>query len=532
MVNDLIDVKYTDRTAYTDIASGDVMGCPFEYHWGPVDELQVLSRSEFYDLYPESLPNGYTGDLSRYFGYAQIKQAFSFGMPEVEVIRPQGDWAYEVFKLTGSTPSAISQVPAADPFSTQTSGWLYVSSKYPGYLPKSLVDPYDSIAVQVLVSSDATVFTVKVLGIKNSTITAVIEEFEGNGIQGSTLDGAKYYIDDVCANSRYIKVKFDASFTGTKMGHTSSTYTSFLSVGETISGVAAAYPSELNASDYRPYFDDYYADFFVSNATLLISPISTNQLDADIFNIAQERQSVTGVVGYPIVNTFSKSDIQTYIASGITGASKNQFTFFVAGREIVSVFGSKIASNCVGGFCGCTAAVARSARLNQLASAFSYGSYAGSISETLKMKDANDLMKDGVISVIATRNGNYIWGTRNTYTRTTSMFARANVTRVVANLLRNAFPIALDAIHTDAAANVTERSRYQTRFSTVINDLIANGNLQPQSEANCMGNINSDYNTQGGRIFNVIFTCYFIGLVEKVVINIVATDSSVTANIQ
>lgn len=532
-MSDLISVRYTDLTTYNDTTSGDVLGCPIEYHWGPVDQLQVLGRVEFFETYQESLPKGATPDsttLSRYYGYAQIKKAFELGMPKVEVVRPRGNYKWQSFTMSSTTP-VLSLVDADTPFVGVASSWLQVSLKYPGFLPNSMVGNYDTIGCQVLEFNN--VITINVVGIVSNAISAVIETFEGSGVVGDTLDGQKYFIEDVVnANSNYIQCNYIG--TGTHNCHTSTTFTKFVNLGDTHSGSTIAYPTAIadtttqSVGNWSYYLSTYYSDFFTSSCTLLISPTNSGVQHNIIKAIAEQRQTCLGVYGYPLSETFTKTAITTFNSN----TPKSKFCLFVVGREKVSVFSVNIASNCVGGWCGATANVAKTAKLNQLASAFSYGAYSGSLTNTLSLTDANDLIKSGVISVISAKNGNYIWGTRDQYSKTTSFYARANVMRVVAYLLSNAFPIALDALHTDASTDPLTKSVFQGRFTSLVDDLVATHNLQVNSKADVMGEINSDRNTQGGKIFNVVFTCYFIGLTEEVVINIVATDNSVTANIQ
>ena len=61
--------------------------------------------------------------------------------------------------------------------------------------------------------------------------------------------------------------------------------------------------------------------------------------------------------------------------------------------------------------------------------------------------------------------------------------------------------------------------------------MIAQQNLQPDSYADASAAINTDYLTKGGTELNLILVLHFIGLVERVKIKIVATDSSVNAEI-
>lgn len=520
--SDKIKVNYTDLTNYVNIESGDILGCAFEYHWGETDKLLTLTKGDFFKMYPESVVSGtftLNGNESRYNAYAQIKKFFENGGELVECVRAKGNWQYFSKNITSSASTA-SATASDNQFPTASnSAKIEVATKYAGMFPTSMI-PSGCTGVMVVVDYNSTtaVMTVTVKGYTGTASSPVadviLETFKGGLTMGEYVDGQPYFIDDVVNNnSKYINIKYTA------LPSSFATATVVFAPLATLP-TATAWTSTM--------IDTFFKDRMLSNCTLLISPTNDETLNNDIVSIANTRQNCIAVVGLNVATTFTKANVIT----SATATTKDKFCVYIAGREVLELFGGKIPSNCVGGWCGSTSAVAETVRINQLASAFTYGQYLGVLSDTLSLDDACDLMDNyGVTSVVGTSRGNYIWGIKTTYSITTSYFAYANVMRVLSNFLRNAFPIAMSALHTDASANELTRSSFQQKFSNIVDNLVATQNLKADSYIECMGDINSDENTNGGRIFNVYCSLHFISLTESVVFNIVATDSSVSTTL-
>lgn len=538
-VTQLIDVKYTDLTNYTAGAGNDVLGVPFEHHWGPVGVLNTLTQSAFFQNYPESLPVGFNAiNPSRYYAYAQIKKAFDFPNTLVEPYRVQGGWKFSEINVLSATtsPNTHTVSQSAKQFASLSTSAFVISSKYPGIPPKSLIGDYDRVAVVLSVTKETSLIDIKICGaIKVASqpsglylqedadyfevdLSAPIEEFEGVTDPTAMLDGASYFIEDVCRKSDFISVEVNAEAL----------------IPSTIDSEAihmfqdAEIPEAPSQQDWEDALQ-VYDDTLVSDATILISPVATADCDNKVLNIGQSRQDLNSVIGYPTAAVFDKDAIETFLTT--MAGVRNMFGIFVAGREQYKIFGYKIQLNCVGGWCGATFQIAKSVRTNQLASAFTYGGYNGTLTESLSFDEVCELHKLGVISVYSSNVGPMIWGVRSLHTRQTSYFGQANVMRVLTKILRQMFPECLNAIHTDAAANPITRANFNIRFNSIINDEIAQQNLLGDSYADCMGEINSDVNTKGGRIFNLVLSLHFIGLVESMSVRVFATDSSVTAKI-
>lgn len=283
-----------------------------------------------------------------------------------------------------------------------------------------------------------------------------------------------------------------------------------------------------------------FNDYESSICTLLINPFIAksavqgdtsfvDEYDTAIKNIAEYRKNCLAIVGYPIDNstTYDKATILAYFNNHSSKGSK--FCIAIQGQEYFSVLGRRFTLNCVGGYAGAMVNIAKEAHLNQIASGYVYGNYGGSLKKSLLSGPVIDLMEEGINSVYTSSRGNLIWGTRTRYGRQSSYFGKINVMRVCSMLLKNIFPIAIETLHTDAASNPITRASLSTMLNSVIDRYITNQDLQPDSYADCSDSINTDYLTKGGTVLNIILMLHFIGLVERVSIKIIATDTSVTA---
>lgn len=550
---DLINVQFVDLTNHVSTNADDIMGVVFDYHWGPANKLLVLDRAEFDQYFPESLPVGAASvDVVNYFAYAQIRKAFDLGLSKVEIMRlnPTGRWKYGQVNVTAATidggssdHTGISSIDggsatlvgttivdngAATLFTALSGNQLddeapiSIGLKYPGVLPKSLISGADRLAVKIRIVDS--VVTIKVCSVRGTGVDAeytTLEEFEGGYVVGQMIEGRSFYLPDVVASSDFIvcAVNDDSIEDLPESVGLFPTLEDY----ETVPTVDADYIQAIST-----VLTTVYSDIQQSQCTMLISSVPTSDLDLDIINVCASRMNVNSIIGYPTANVFDKDHILTFQQ----GLVKDKFEFFICGREMIEVFGLKLLSNCVGGWCGATAKIARDVRLNQPASAITYGAYAGTLEESLAFGDVLTLHNDnGVCSVYKSYTGPQIFGVRSQNTKQNSYFGKMNVMRVCAAILKNVFPQALNAIHTDVAANDVSRTSFEAGLNSIMGFFIANQNLQPDSRAICSKDINTDYLTKGGTELNIILVCHFIGVVEKVNIKVVATDSSVTAEI-
>lgn len=489
--SDLLNVEFQDATSYVTTNTSDVLGIVMPYHWGPFNTLTVLDRQGFNEMFPESLPYGkqLPSDNS-YFAFAQVKRFFQSGGSSVEIYRP----------LLGNKYVGIE---------ADTTGWV-VCTKYPGSLPLSLC-PTNTTKCTVSYN-DSTIKVTATVGDDE----VVLESYTGQFNDPTAVeDGISTYLPNLVSTSQIITVL--------KKDDISSCFTTNSNLFVDLD------KSDNLETDLKSALSNFN-DLDTSVSTLLTSPVPNSNLDSDLISIADTRMNCTAVVGYPTTNTFDKSSISASLTIAKSLTTK-MFSCFVACREYVQIFGNTILSNGLGLFCGKTANIASSVRLNQLASAKSYGFCSASLAATLKFSDVLSLHESGCISIYQSSTGPQIFGVRSLYKNQSSYFGKFNVSRVLASILKQVFPVCLNAVHTDAASNPITRASLNTQLSSIIDEFVANQNLKSSSYVDMSDELNTDVLTKGGTILNILLSLNFIGLVEKINIKVVATDSSVTAEI-
>lgn len=558
-VLDLIDVKFQDATSHTSTTSTDTIGLVMPFYWGEADKVLVYNRTTFYEMFPESLPIGVKSitNTDLYSAYAQVKAVFAHGAGEVEIYRPSGGWRYQNLTIdsagavTGTSNKLTQSLEKYDETKAVT-----IALKHAGFIPQALAYGFENISVGVALENsmdytDGAIIKINVYGVDADGVKTLLETFEGASNPTAKIGGESIFLEDVVnGNSVFIDVRatdnvvisediaevefacnaYDESFAFTPE-HTEGE-------GQEAQTVSASFTAEFKTGIDGGYamFNDYDS----SICTLLISPFVTksakqgnteliSEYDAYIKNIAEYRKNCLAVVGYPTDNSpvYDKSTIETYFNGHSSKGSK--FCIAVQGQEYISVFGQRFVLNCVGGYCGAMVNIAKEAHLNQIASGYVYGNYGGSLKKSLLSGAVIDLMEVGINSVYTSKRGNIIWGTRTRYGRQSSYFGKINVMRVTTMLLKNIFPIAIETLHTDAASNPITRSSLSTMLNSIIDTYKSNQDLLWDSIADCSDAINTDYLTKGGTVLNIILRLHFIGLVERVSIKIVATDTSVTA---
>lgn len=543
---DLIDVKFQDATNHVSFTSDDIMGLVMPYFWGEADKMRVHNKTTFYEMYPESLPIGVSGltdnDRDLYSAYAQVKAYFAHGGGQIEVYRPSSGFKYQQMSISASGTSEGASMTMADNQHDETAA-LSVALKYAGFVPQSMAVGYSNIQIKVesteLKGYDGAdqCLKISVQGVKASDNSIVdLEVFEGSTNPLANIDGESIYLENV-VNSNFIDVKVFGVVTAMASAIT-KTCNEYVNSGNTPNVVLDDNADNVIANGVLDAYK-YFRDFEVSNATLIINPFVKStiacygEIDDAIGSLVEYRKNVQGVIGYPINLDYDYDTIESYFVSGNGGVSSNakgnKFCIALQGREIISLFGYRYTLNCVAGYCGKMINVAKEAHLNQIASGYIYGIYGGSLKESLLSGDVIELMEKGVNSVFTSKRGNIIWGTRTMYSKQSSYFGKANVMRVCSAILKNIFPIAIETLHTDAASNPITRASVSTMLNSIIDTFISSQDLHADSYADCSDSINTDYLTKGGTILNVILVLHFIGLVERVSIKIIATDTSVSA---
>lgn len=407
------------------------------------------------------------------------------------------------------------------------------------------------------------------------TLSFTLEELEASGV-------SYFYADQISNNSAYFTTDITWAYSNESKYTTSSgaVASSFTNVGM---GDIQGYSVSKGSGDVEMSIPTYSSSAFVSayklfgdrdtsSSTLLVSSFipsmdsgkvpeaATSATDgfedyasvlSAMSSVSEARKDCNSLVGFPtITNTYywkpkgGASDTGTranavawFNSADISNAGLRMFTSGIVGWETYTLrttLGVKrFDLDCTAAWAGriCATAYALHNR-NQLPSYKAYGSFSGSLVRTLDFDTVVAMHdEDGIGSVYSSAVGNYIFCIRDLYGAGESYFARLNVMRVTAALLSQTFDMVEDVIHTDVAANRTNRLALEGRLNTLLGNFAARQELKVESYANVGDELNSDVNTNGGRYLRIQLVCYFMRLTEKVFITVVARDGSVSADV-
>lgn len=407
------------------------------------------------------------------------------------------------------------------------------------------------------------------------TLSFTLEELEASGV-------SYFYADQISNNSAYFTTDITWAYSNESKYTTSSgaVASSFTNVGM---GDIQGYSVSKGSGDVEMSIPTYSSSAFVSayklfgdrdisSSTLLVSSFipsmasgkvpeaATSATDGFVdyasvlsamSSVSEARKDCNSLVGFPtITNTYywkpkgGASDTGTranavawFNSADISNAGLRMFTSGIVGWETYTLrttLGVKrFDLDCTAAWAGriCATAYALHNR-NQLPSYKAYGSFSGSLVRTLDFDTVVAMHdEDGIGSVYSSAVGNYIFCIRDLYGAGESYFARLNVMRVTAALLSQTFDMVEDVIHTDVAANRTNRLALEGRLNTLLGNFAARQELKVESYANVGDELNSDVNTNGGRYLRIQLVCYFMSLTEKVFITVVARDGSVSADV-
>lgn len=407
------------------------------------------------------------------------------------------------------------------------------------------------------------------------TLSFTLEELEASGV-------SYFYADQISNNSAYFTTDITWAYSNESKYTTSSgaVASSFTNVGM---GDIQGYSVSKGSGDVEMSIPTYSSSAFVSayklfgdrdisSSTLLVSSFipsmdsgkvpedATSATDgfedyasvlSAMSSVSEARKDCNSLVGFPtITNTYywkpkgGDSDTGTranavawFNSADISNAGLRMFTSGIVGWETYTLrttLGVKrFDLDCTAAWAGriCATAYALHNR-NQLPSYKAYGSFLGSLVRTLDFDTVVAMHdEDGIGSVYSSAVGNYIFCIRDLYGAGESYFARLNVMRVTAALLSQTFDMVEEVIHTDVAANRSNRLALEGRLNTLLGNFAARQELKVESYANVGDELNSDVNTNGGRYLRIQLVCYFMSLTEKVFITVVARDGSVSADI-
>lgn len=407
------------------------------------------------------------------------------------------------------------------------------------------------------------------------TLSFTLEELESGGV-------SYFYADQISNNSAYfttdITWAYSNTFKYTTQSSSSGVDLSYVNVGM---GDIQGYKVSTDSKDVTMEAPAYTASAFalayglfgdrdISSSTLLVSsfiPSMDSKKAADasstitgfsdyasvlsaMSSVSESRKDCNSLVGFPtITNSYywkSKGTpasetrgnaVAWFNSASISNGGLYMFTSGIVGWETYTLRTTlgiqRFDLDCTAAWAGriCATAYALHNR-NQLPSYKAYGSFSGSLVRTLDFDTVVAMHdEDGIGSVYSSAVGNYIFCIRDLYGAGESYFARLNVMRVTAALLSQTFDMVEDVIHTDVAANRTNRLALEGRLNTLLGNFAARQELKVESYANVGDELNSDVNTNGGRYLRIQLVCYFMSLTEKVFITVVARDGSVSADV-
>lgn len=320
--------------------------------------------------------------------------------------------------------------------------------------------------------------------------------------------------------------------------------------------------ADRNAS-YAYKYLKYFGNIDKTHATIVVGPVSAEFNETNLIAKAFHGVTTVGnaILAYnkvlmnigeycmtrmafvPMYSQVSSGNIIPWVhdelAQAIYGPSAGaetilpKFTNLIQGYEQVTFGGVRYPLDCCGGVAGAYANIAKTVRVNQVASARTYGAYKGRLLNDPEFDDVLDNHDSGIITVYNGAAGPEIFGVHNAgyLEDPNSYFATNNVSRTLTWILRDLFPLILGAIHTDASANPISRSILNDRCNDIVGNYIAEENLLGDSFFDIPNEANSDAKNNKGRLLTCLLACHFIGLVERINFKIVATDSTVTVEI-
>lgn len=407
------------------------------------------------------------------------------------------------------------------------------------------------------------------------TLSFTLEELEASGV-------SYFYADQISNNSAYFTTDITWAYSNTSKYTTPTSSTgvalSYVNVGmgdiqgyevSTASKDVSMQAPAYSASAFKLAYG-LFGDRDISSSTLLVSsfiPLMDSKKASDassaitgftdyasvlsaMSSVSESRKDCNSLVGFPTITNpyYWKSkgtpDSETrdnavawFNIASISNGGLRMFTSGIVGWETYTLRTTlgiqRFDLDCTAAWAGRICAVASALHnRNQLPSYKAYGSFSGSLVRTLDFDTVVAMHdEDGIGSVYSSAVGNYIFCIRDLYGAGESYFARLNVMRVTAALLSQTFDMVEEVIHTDVAANRSNRLALEGRLNTLLGNFAARQELKVESYANAGDELNSDVNTNGGRYLRIQLVCYFMSLTEKVFITVVARDGSVSADV-
>lgn len=385
---------------------------------------------------------------------------------------------------------------------------------YPGNIPLE-----GELAMRVAVGDDdegERVFNFSLIQTLNGA-TVAVESLQGSVVPGTLLDGQNYFITDVMnRDSLYF-----TAFVKVTPEELNTLIPADAEFGQQIN-YATETIQEITEEEIVAAYAKYFASCALSKSTLLIPTKCTEAINNAVKAAAGKRMDCCAIIGYPTDQTFDYESVEEFLQLMLG----QKFAFFYAGRDTYTVKGQQILTPCIGKIAGRYCAVTMDTNINQIPSAEAYGSYPGSLVETFDEDEVLALHKLGGNSVYTTAGGPLIWGVKSLHTRQSSYFAKANVMRVIAQILYTTFPLLNQNLHTPNTTR--KKATIQANRQAFLDSLISQEVLKGNSKCQCDDKNNPDDQTNGGELLIIDFDCWFVKLIERFKVRITASDSTTT----
>lgn len=347
--------------------------------------------------------------------------------------------------------------------------------------------------------------------------TVAVETIIGSPIPGMLIDGQNYYFPEV--------VRRDSLYSDSEMKVSADDFLKYVTVGTEFQGEVnydIENIPEIEEDEIVAAYAKYFSTRSLSKCSILIPCKCTTAINNAVKNTAGQCMNRNAIIGYPTDQPFDFESIKEF---GLTMLGE-KFAMFYGGRAVYSLLGMQLTTSCVGVIAGRYCSVTEDASINQIPSAAAYGAYPGSLIESLDESEVLALHELGFNSVYNTTDGPFIWGVKSLHTRQASYFAKANVMRVIAQLLRTTFDYLDQNLHTPNSDR--KKAMIQQNRQAFLDTLIAKEVLKANSKCQCDGNNNRDIDTNGGELLIVDFDCWFVKLIERFKIRITASDQTTT----
>lgn len=542
--NPLVDVEFIDESNYTTATdTDDIVGVVVESDWGAPDKLTILDSpgwQAFFNPFGTAVGN---------YSQAVVSRAFSTGASFVEVLRlaSKEKYMYLSFVKGADSVKIVQQEAGFDLVSADESSVIAGFSveeeesmfgllryRYPrgfnGFVTLSEVNTTRTIQG---LPAGAKVYSLSLyVNQSPDDVNPVASETYQVTFFRVSVDGESlYYADVINSKSQYFVCPEDFE----------ATEEMSVTLGE-LGPFKFTAPAATGAYEESDYVKAYgrFMDREQSSATLLISTFDPALEDETyestvkytIASVVEKRMDTVGLVGGPKATLFKSADsatnkgaIEDYFE---TMTNAGMFINQLAASEKVKFLNKVYLLDGTALLAGRISAIAKLYNnRNRLPSYKTDGGVSATLTKSLEFSDVVDMMEtSGIGSIYSSSTGNYIFNIRTAYPLQTKYFARLNVIRVTAAVLRWLLTDVEYVIHTDVVSDQTELLSFQDRCNAKLSEMIARGELKEQSVIVCSPEINTDALTNGGECLNIEAYLWFKKLAERVKIKIIATDTT------